>query len=94
MGNLYPLTFRGKSHRVVSDDIASPHGGKANGFAVTRAGMSFTSIDGDLSQVAAQCIGHHLAHTQGGTGGCIDFVTVSPYRKTVAFMFLAVLPIV
>src|SRR5512143_406340 len=46
VGQLHTFADAGKQQRVVADDIAAAHGGKADGFGVTLAGDTFASVNG------------------------------------------------
>ena len=56
VGNFYALTLCRKQHGVIADHIARTHRGKTDGFALTRAGLTFTTIDRDFLQITPQGI--------------------------------------
>ena len=76
MGDFHALAFAGKQGGVFAHDIAAAHGGKADGLRAARAGVAFAAIHGAVGQVAAEGVGNHFAHAQGGTAGGVHFVAV------------------
>ena len=76
MAYFHPLSVGDKHYRVFAHNIAAAYGFETDGFPISRAGLSFATVNGALRQVAAERLGDHLPHFERGAGGCIDLVAV------------------
>src|SRR5690606_23695491 len=68
VSDLHALAIGGEQHGVITHHVAGTHGGKTDGLALTRTGLTFTTIHGDLLQVTPQRLGHHFTHAQRSAG--------------------------
>src|SRR5690554_4671494 len=76
MGNLDALAFGGEQHGVVAYHVPGTNGFEADFLAGAFAGEAFAAVHCTLLQVAAEGVGNHFAHAQGGAGGGVFFVAV------------------
>ncbi|MOA67551.1 hypothetical protein D3C78_1947890 [compost metagenome] len=64
MRDFQTLTLTGEQDGVIADHITTANSGKADRFTLTRAGMTFATIDRYFLQIAIQGAGDHFTHAQ------------------------------
>ena len=76
MRQLDALARPRKQHRVVTHNVATADGGKANTGGVTLAGHALTGIHGAVFQITPERIGNHFTHFEGGARRRIHLVAM------------------